>query len=216
MKLLVALLLALPLMAQAPITMHPVAGPDGVRQVPDYYEVLGFSDLPIRAVWRPLQDFPPPSAYSQSTWTASSQEEALQQIVELAEGGRLAASYFAGQIPRERWPHQHFAQLWIKISAETKESGQSLFTAQERWAHEFWDWWASQAKSRTGIDFDGDNIVYGDAPAVTHWRSDLTQRVLSWRKADQAVRQGQPIPRGTLLASEMTARHEQLVRDGVM
>ena len=103
MKYLVALLLlALPLMAQAPIKMHPVSGPNGVSQVPDYYEMLGFSDLPIRAVWRPLQEFPLPSAYTQSTWTAASQEEALQQIVELAEGGRLAASYFAGQIPRER------------------------------------------------------------------------------------------------------------------
>ena len=206
---LLCLVIMIPALAQAPTTWKSVRSSDGtVYQVPDMYEELPYGEFPVRSMMRTsLADFPAPSQFTRQSWTPANEQTAIREIVDLADGGRLAAEVISGPIDKKAWPHEDAARAWFVISAETKASGQSIFTAQERWLQRYWDWWHSRAKVLAqGVDVEKSTQVrnhFGDDAPLTHWRCDLIQRSRQWAKADQAVRRGLPPPSPALLSSQM-------------
>jgi hypothetical protein len=189
MRIPISLLLALPLVAQAPARQIAVPTGNGdVVMVPDLYDVVDYAEVPVRAAFRAPQDFPRPSQLTASTWQTESEHQALAEVVELAEGGRHAAEVIAGPITRDQWPHQDIARAWVRVSGEARSRGESIYTAQERWARWYWDWWVASAKVRApGVDVEKEADVrpkYGDPAPITRWRNDLMQRLVEWRRAD--------------------------------
>ena len=217
MRKLLMLTLALPLLAQEPTPEIAVTTASGkVALMPDFYRYIDYAEFPVLAAFR--EDYPKPNRYTAATWQPEAEQQAMGQVVELADGGRVAAQVIVGPIKKRAWPHEAAARLWYDISTQARASGESVYTAEARWARRYWEWWLAWAKSQApGVNVEKESEVhakFGEDAPLTHWRSDLIQRGLEWRKADQMVSRGGIAPQPNPTIGVMMAGLEARLRDG--